>query len=135
MDDKLYAKSLMTFDHTYEPQVEMYDKLPYARDIDVCDWKKPRMSSGNIVKFFQYELGKEQIIQNDFEIEPENPSPDETEAAENGVSSTEASDAPLSDEDLGALLTEELPNDAQLEEELAGLSDTLQENDETSESE
>lgn len=133
MEDKLYAKSLMTFDHTYEPQVEMYDKLPYTRDIDVCDWKKPRMSSGNIVKFFQYELGKEQIIQNDFEIEPENPSPDEPEAAGNGVSNEEASDAPLSDEDIGALLTEELPHDPQLEEELAGLSDNLQENDEISE--
>lgn len=71
MDEKLYAKSLMTFDHTYEPQIEMYDKLPYARDIEVCDWKSPRMISGNVVKFFQYELGKEQIIQNDFEVEPE----------------------------------------------------------------
>lgn len=71
MDEKLYAKSLMAFDHTYESQIEMYDKLPYARDIEVCDWKSPRMISGNVVKFFQYELGKEQIIQNDFEIEPE----------------------------------------------------------------
>lgn len=71
MDEKLYAKSLMTFDHTYEPQIEMYDKFPYARDIEVCDWKSPRMISGNVVKFFQYELGKKQIIQNDFEVEPE----------------------------------------------------------------
>ncbi|MBP3702756.1 MAG: hypothetical protein J6I65_03115 [Lachnospiraceae bacterium] len=135
MDDKLYAKSLMTFDHTYEPQMEMYDKLPYARDINVCDWKKPRMASGNIVKFFQYELGKKQIIQNDFEIEPENLSSGETESADNEASNAEASDAPLSDEDLGALLTEELPNDTQLEEELAGLSDTLQEDNEMSENE
>ncbi len=73
MDDKLVAKALMTFDHTYEPQIQMYDHLPYQRDIDVCNWKKPRIVSGNIVKYFQYDLGKPQIIQNDFVVEVEEP--------------------------------------------------------------
>lgn len=117
MDEKLYAKSLMTFDHTYEPQIEMYDKLPYARDIEVCDWKSPRMMSGNVVKFFQYELGKEQIIQNDFEVEPE----EEDEILED----TTDSETEIPDDDFGALLTEELPPDTPLEEELSELSDSF----------
>lgn len=99
MDENLYVKALTAFDHTYEPQIQMYDKLPYRRDLDVCDWKQPRLVSGNIVKFFQYELGKPQIIQNDFVVEI-----DET-SLENDAKDLEMDK--LESEDLGALLTDD----------------------------
>lgn len=71
MNENLLAKALTMFDYTYEPAVQLYDKLPYSRDVSICNWEKPRKYSGNILKTYQYELGKPQIIQNDFDIEIE----------------------------------------------------------------
>lgn len=97
MDEKLIVKHLTSFDRKYEPKFLLYDNLPYVRDLDICNWQKPRVSSGNILKFYQYQMGELQIIDNDFEIPQEEPvvvTPDESEV-----------------EDLGSLLVNDMSED------------------------
>lgn len=64
-DSELFKKMLTTFDHKYETGSVFYDTLPYVRDYDLCNWTPLRMVSGNVIKFYQYQLGKPVIIQTD----------------------------------------------------------------------
>ena len=57
----------MTFDHKYEAASMFYDKLPYVRDYDLCNWKPLRLFSGNIIKFYQYKLEKPVVLFTDTE--------------------------------------------------------------------
>ncbi len=66
-NQELFRKLLMSFDHKYECPTQFYDHLPYVRDYDLCNWTPLRMLSGNIIKFYQYNLEKPVIIQTDTE--------------------------------------------------------------------
>ena len=63
--NELFEKMLMTFDHQYDSNSKFYDSLPYVRDYNLCNWTPLRMQSGNIIKFYQYQLGKPVILQTD----------------------------------------------------------------------
>ena len=63
--NELSEKMLMTFDHQYDSNSKFYDSLPYVRDYNLCNWTPLRMQSGNIIKFYQYQLGKPVILQTD----------------------------------------------------------------------
>ena len=65
IDEELFKKMLMTFDHKYEAASVFYDNLPYVRDYDLCNWTPLRMVSGNIIKYYQYKLDKPVILQTD----------------------------------------------------------------------
>ncbi len=65
IDEELFKKMLMTFDHKYEAASVFYDNLPYVRDYDLCNWTPLRMVSGNIIKYYQYKLDKPVIPQTD----------------------------------------------------------------------
>lgn len=63
--NELFEKMLMTFDHQYDSNSKFYDSLPYVRDYNLCNWTPLRIQSGNIIKFYQYQLGKPVILQTD----------------------------------------------------------------------
>lgn len=64
-DQELFKKILKSFDHKYESPTVFYDNLPYVRDYDLCNWTPLRMLSGNIIKYYQYTIGKPVILQTD----------------------------------------------------------------------
>lgn len=63
MDENVLIKELSLFDRSYEPSVTLYDHLPYTRDVSFCTYTPNVYTTGNIIKFYQYRLGKPQIIQ------------------------------------------------------------------------
>lgn len=44
------------FELTLDDKKQMYDKLPYVRDINLCNKESIRHISGNIIKFYQYNV-------------------------------------------------------------------------------
>lgn len=64
-NSELFKKMLMNFDHKYECSMRFYDNLPYRRDYDLCNWTPLRMFSGNIIKYYQYEMKPPVILQTD----------------------------------------------------------------------
>lgn len=71
MNEQTLLKEITTFDSSYEQEIAMYDNIYYSRDVDLCNYIPRNFNRGNIVKFFQYQLGKPQILQvsnEEFEI-------------------------------------------------------------------
>ncbi len=58
----LFQKSLKTFDEVDEGRNEFYNHLPYKRDSDLCHWEPDGMVSGNLIKYYQYQLDQPVII-------------------------------------------------------------------------
>ncbi len=64
MNEHLMAKEQTTYDRSYEPTFVMYDHQPYTRDVALSNWDPPQqLISGNVVKFYQYQMRKPVIIQ------------------------------------------------------------------------
>lgn len=60
---ELFAKGLMTYDHTVASGNDsFYYNLPYKKDFDLCNWQPLRLYSGNIIKFYQYTLDKPVVL-------------------------------------------------------------------------
>lgn len=98
MNENLVVKALTNFDRSYEPTFIMYDNQPYTRDVALCSWDPPQqMYSGNVVKVYQYKMGKPVIIQTpeeEFEI------PEYRRIPTDDVDVEVTSEESLSDEDL-----------------------------------
>ncbi len=62
---ELFKKMLLTFDNSGKCSTRFYDNLPYRRDYDLCNWNPLRMFSGNVIKYYQYQMDKAVIIQNE----------------------------------------------------------------------
>lgn len=63
----LFAKSLMTYDKGHGDHDMFYYNLPYVKDYDLCNWQPMRMYSGNVIKNYQYQLGKPVSVATDTE--------------------------------------------------------------------
>lgn len=44
------------YELTLDVKQQMYDKLPYVCDINLCNKESIRYLSGNIIKFYQYNV-------------------------------------------------------------------------------
>ncbi len=106
MDEKVLLKEITTFDRSYEPSIDIYDHLPYSRDISYCTYTPRVFSTGNIIKFYQYQLGKPQIIQTpdtvfdipDYRLVKEEPEPSGvTEEDDTNTSESSSVDALFTD--------------------------------------
>ncbi|MCH5264682.1 MAG: hypothetical protein J1F02_02200 [Lachnospiraceae bacterium] len=64
---ELFKKALLTYDKAYSTNDSFYYNLPYVKDFDLCNWKPLRMFSGNVIKFYQYNLAKPVILFTDTE--------------------------------------------------------------------
>lgn len=52
------------YDHNLEYSVNIYDHLPYTRDIVLCGADKVAVCSGNVVKYYSYKENPPCIIDN-----------------------------------------------------------------------
>ncbi|MCI5936839.1 MAG: hypothetical protein MRZ36_02370 [Eubacterium sp.] len=59
---ELLKKSLMSYDPGKDAHNEFYNHLPYHKDFDLCNWRPLRVFSGNVIKSYQYHLGKPVIL-------------------------------------------------------------------------
>lgn len=59
---ELFTKELLTYDNTVGSHDSFYYNLPYVKDYDLCNWNPLRISSGNVIKFYQYKLDKPLIL-------------------------------------------------------------------------
>jgi len=50
--------SLLPFDVTYGEYMNMYDNMPYTRDLAICDNEMIKMESGNVIKFYGYNVAE-----------------------------------------------------------------------------
>ena len=66
---ELFTKSLMSYDDKDTSHDAFYNSLPYIRNYDMCNWHPHGLYSGNIVKFYQYNLDKPVILFTDTEDE------------------------------------------------------------------
>lgn len=111
MNNNLMVKELLSFDRSFEPTFITYDNQPYSRDVALCGWDPPQqLYSGNVVKVYQYKMGKPVIIQTpdeEFEIPEYRRIPVDEEMAPD-------SEEPLSEEDL---LTQDMDSAALPQEE------------------
>ena len=62
---EIFKKELLTYDKSAQCNVSFYYNLPYIRDYDISNWS--RLYSGNVIKFYQYQLGKPVVIFTDTE--------------------------------------------------------------------
>lgn len=62
--NELMLAKLSYYDHSYNYSCNLYDNLPYRKTYELCNEHTVRMYSGNIIKFFQYELEKPFLINN-----------------------------------------------------------------------
>lgn len=58
------AQLVRLYDHKLDDNLTMYDKLPYNRDISLCGAGSVRMESGNLVKYYSYEIKESKNIEN-----------------------------------------------------------------------
>lgn len=56
--EQLFDKTLLItrFDRNYEHCADLYDHLPYKRDFDACNGPIASSNSGNIIKYYLYQL-------------------------------------------------------------------------------
>ncbi len=102
---ELFTKSLMTYDRSDGSHDLFYYNLPYIRNYDLCNWKPHGLYSGNIVKFYQYNLDKPVILFTDTEEETPTSEPTEFSGQE------ELSDTGIeSAEDIEGLTPDEIEN-------------------------
>lgn len=59
---ELFSKELKTYDRQFGTSAKFYYDLPYERDYDLCNWSPLRIFSGNIIKFYQYQLDKPVVL-------------------------------------------------------------------------
>jgi hypothetical protein len=59
---ELFAKELMTYDVGTDSRDKFYNSLPYKKDYDLCNWKPLREFSGNIIKYYQYQMDKPVVL-------------------------------------------------------------------------
>lgn len=52
------------FELSLDDKGHIYDKMPYVRDINLCNTESIRYVSGNIVKFYQYNITRLKEIVN-----------------------------------------------------------------------
>jgi hypothetical protein len=45
------------YDFSMEENITMYDKMPYIRDVNICNRDTIGLFSGNIIKFYCYKIG------------------------------------------------------------------------------
>lgn len=60
--NELFAKELMTYDVGTDSNNTFYNNLPYKKDYDLCNWRPLRVYSGNVIKFYQYQIGKPVVL-------------------------------------------------------------------------
>lgn len=59
------TEPLLPFDVTYGEQMNMYDNMPYIRNLAICGNDAVKMESGNVVKFFRCNAKKPLLIGGD----------------------------------------------------------------------
>ena len=52
------------YDASLENNLSMYDKLPYKRDIDLCNASSIAMESGNLIKYYRCAKAEDVEIKN-----------------------------------------------------------------------
>lgn len=52
----LILAPLMMYDKSLEENLTMYDEMPYIRDDSLCNRSTVRLVSGNIIKYYRYNL-------------------------------------------------------------------------------
>ena len=52
------------YELTIDEKRQMYDKMPYVRDINLCSKESIRYVSGNIIKVYHYNITKVKEIAN-----------------------------------------------------------------------
>ena len=62
---ELFKKELIAFETGEDKHTMFYYNLPYQRDYDLCNWKPLRMFSGNVLKFYQYNVEKPVVLVTD----------------------------------------------------------------------
>lgn len=53
MGVKAHSEAEKPYDTTLEENISMYDKLPYKRNVDLCNISTLGLNSGNLVKFYR----------------------------------------------------------------------------------
>lgn len=57
-DDIRKLKDKGPYDMSLEYRIDLYDKLPYVRDINLCNRETICLNSGNIIKYYRYKFIK-----------------------------------------------------------------------------
>lgn len=73
--NNLALAKLSFFDYSFNYSCSLYDNLPYKRTYELCNEHTVRMSSGNVIKYFQYSMSKPFKINNhdaEFAVELDN---------------------------------------------------------------
>lgn len=55
-DELRKMKDKGPYDRNLEQDFSMYDRLPYNRDISLCNYDTLGLISGNIIKYYRYKL-------------------------------------------------------------------------------
>lgn len=63
----VYTKELKSYNNRGDAHTQFYYTLPYYKDADLCNWDRMRPYSGNIIKRYQYTLGKPVVIISEIE--------------------------------------------------------------------
>lgn len=108
---ELFAKELLTYDTHVGENDMFYYNLPYERNYDLTNTIPIANVSGNVIKFYQYQLGKPVVIFTDtvdttYELSDEDDLAEGIEDAEESLDEIYDEDADtreLSDEELAAL--------------------------------
>lgn len=53
---------ILPFDITLGESLNMYDKMPYVRDLTICGNEMIQKESGNVIKFYQYTTNEPYLI-------------------------------------------------------------------------
>lgn len=53
MGGRPHSEAEKPYDTTLEENISMYDKLPYKRNVDLCNISTLGLNSGNLVKFYR----------------------------------------------------------------------------------
>lgn len=58
--EKLFDTTLLItrYDRNYEHCADLYDNLPYARNFDFCNGALDKCKSGNVIKYYLYQLAE-----------------------------------------------------------------------------
>lgn len=48
------------YDMSLEYKIDIYDKLPYIRDVNLCNQETICLVSGNIIKYYRYKFVNQQ---------------------------------------------------------------------------
>ena len=114
---QLFKKALLTYDSKARTNDMFYYSLPYERNYDLCNSIPLDPISGNVIKFYQYRLADPVIIFTDTvdtdykqADSSENEQPD-TDMEQTGAESFDEEPAEMTEEEMAALLTEDIENE------------------------